>query len=136
MLGIISGIEPVLSRVWAVIIGEGGTAGLGPVWASVYLWTRVLVCLSFQVVDSRSLRTDALIGEFRVNALFSLKAVSSHLSTLEETLWMMGRIGTQRPIRLGLCWEKYDDKNQTRSSPNPEILFTKVVEKESTSVTE
>lgn len=136
MLGIISGTELVLSRVWAVIIWEGGAAGLGPVWANVYLQARILVCFSFQVVDSRSLRTDALIGEFRVNGLFSLKAISSRLSTLVETLWMMGRVGTQRPICLGLCLEKYDDKIQTRSSPNPEILFTKVVEKESTFVIE
>ena len=48
LLGTISGIEPVLSRVWAVGIWEGGATGLGPVWAHVYLWTRILVCFHFR----------------------------------------------------------------------------------------
>ena len=99
MLGIISGIEPVLLRVWAVIIWEGGAAGLGPVWANVYLQARILVCVSFQVVDSRSLRTDALIGEFRVNGLFSLKAISSHLSIHIS--------GNSVDDRQGWCSETY-----------------------------
>ena len=80
MLGIISGIEPVLSKsVGCYYLGRRSN------WAGTCLAQRLLVdknfsLFSFQVVDSRSLRTDALIGEFRVNGLFSLIAISSHLS--------------------------------------------------------
>lgn len=83
------------------------------------------------MVDSRSLRTDALIGEFRVIMYFFWK----QLLLIHVTGDSVGNV--QRLVLWGSCssWSmlgntvKKKKKGKTKS-PNSKILSTEVVEKE------
>jgi hypothetical protein len=81
-----------------VIIWEGRAVGLDTAWATLSL----ISDLPLQVVDSRSLRTDALIGEFRVTVPFPCKQSVLNFLCSWRLCGQCAGVGTPEILRVSV----------------------------------